>query len=165
MTYHRPRSRTAHLTSPDDVATAMLYAVESLVVLWGRAHEALGTTVSTSQMRALITIDRHRGIHLRRLAEELGTAASVTSRLCDRLQAAGLIDRDTGESDRRQVILHLTGEGVELLAELRELRRKDLRATLADMPPSARASLLVGLEEFHRAAEPDGAAVEDRELA
>ncbi|MGA5700083.1 MarR family winged helix-turn-helix transcriptional regulator [Peterkaempfera bronchialis] len=154
MTDQHPGSRSAPLTSPDEVATALLTAVESLVVLWGRAHQAPGTTVSTSQLRALITIDRHRRIHLRGLAEELGAAASVTSRICDRLQTAGLIDRDVGEADRRQVILRLTREGAELLAELRERRRAGLRATLAGMAPAARASLLVGLEEYHRAAEP-----------
>lgn len=133
-------------------AAAVEAAAEALVLVFGRAAEGLHPRVSASQLRALLVIERHQQINLNKLAEALGAIPSSTSRLCDRLQAAGLLDRSIGRSDRREVGLSLTGDGGRLLAAMRAERRTDLARVLAEMPDPARAKLLAGLHEFGAAA-------------
>ncbi|GGM45746.1 MarR family transcriptional regulator [Longimycelium tulufanense] len=143
------RHRDRH---PADVVASVEAALEPLLLVWGRAAEQVHPRVSAPQLRALLTIARHGVINLRRLGEEIGAIASSTSRLCDRLQAAGLITRHSGTADRREVLLRLTPEARRLLAELEEARRVDLGTVLGRMTPEGQRALLCGLREFGAAA-------------
>ena len=58
-----------------------------------RAVEELGSAVPPAQMRALLIIGGSGGLNLSRLAGALGASASAASRLCDRMQAAGVLTR------------------------------------------------------------------------
>ena len=150
--------RSAALTGPpdDDVAAtaaAVEAAMGALVIAVGRAEEAVLPRVSVSQLRALLIISRRGPTNLNQLAEELGAIPSSASRLCDRLEAAGLVTRRTGSSDRREVELRVSGEGQRLVDQLREVRRSELATVLAAMDGSGRRALLTGLREFQRAAE------------
>ncbi|MEU2441641.1 MarR family transcriptional regulator [Streptomyces rubradiris] len=120
-------------------------AVELLEVVWGRASTA---PTSASQLRVLHVLEHHDGINLRTLAESLASTPPSTSRLCDRLQAAGFIERVASPEDRREVRLHLSGRGRAFLADLRARREGELRKVLADMPAAKRIALLEGLEAF-----------------
>ncbi|MFH9863971.1 MarR family transcriptional regulator [Streptomyces sp. NPDC017202] len=124
-------------------------AAELLEVLWGRASTA---PVSASQLRVLLILEHHEGINLRTLADALASTPPSASRLCDRLQAAGFVERTVGRSDRREVRLYLSGRGTAFLADLRARREKVLRAVLDQMSPAQRAALLQGLEAFCDAA-------------
>ncbi|MEV5347678.1 MarR family transcriptional regulator [Streptomyces achromogenes] len=120
-------------------------AVELLEVVWGRASTA---PTSASQLRVLHVLEHHDGINLRTLAESLASTPPSTSRLCDRLQAAGFIERAASPEDRREVRLHLSGRGRAFLADLRSRREAELRKVLAGMPAAKRIALLEGLEAF-----------------
>ncbi|WTO36109.1 MarR family transcriptional regulator [Streptomyces achromogenes] len=130
---------------PDEVARVTTTAVELLEVVWGRASTA---PTSASQLRVLHVLEHHDGINLRTLAESLASTPPSTSRLCDRLQAAGFIERAASPEDRREVRLHLSGPGRAFLADLRSRREAELRKVLADMPAAKRIALLEGLEAF-----------------
>src|SRR5437870_1969274 len=93
---------------PADLAAAVEAAAEALVIVWGRGTEGVYPQVSPSQLRALLVIERHQSITLGKLADELGAIPSSASRLCDRLEAAGLVVRRAGLADRREVSLELT---------------------------------------------------------
>lgn len=120
-------------------------AVELLEVVWGRASTA---PTSASQLRVLHILEHHDGINLRTLAEFLASTPPSTSRLCDRLQAAGFVERVVSPEDRREVRLHLSGRGRAFLADLRARRESELQKVLADMPAAKRVALLEGLEAF-----------------
>ncbi|MEU8652539.1 MarR family transcriptional regulator [Streptomyces sp. NPDC048737] len=124
-------------------------AAELLEVLWGRAATA---PVSASQLRVLLILEHHEGINLRTLADALASTPPSASRLCDRLQAAGFVERTVSPSDRREVRLYLSGRGTAFLADLRARREKVLRAVLDQMSPARRTALLRGLEAFCDAA-------------
>ncbi|GAA2923303.1 MarR family winged helix-turn-helix transcriptional regulator [Streptomyces mexicanus] len=124
-------------------------AVELLEVVWGRASTA---PTSASQLRVLHILEHHDGINLRTLAESLASTPPSTSRLCDRLQAAGFVERVLSAQDRREVRLRLSGRGRAFLADLRARRERELRTVLADMPADKRVALLEGLEAFCAAA-------------
>lgn len=118
----------------------------------GRSAEDLHPRMSPPQLRTLLVLERRNSIHLGELAAELGTIPSSASRLCDRLQAAGLLVRRVGELDRRAICLELTAEATRLLDRIRQARRAQLTAVLERMSPGGRAALLNGLEEFTSAA-------------
>ncbi|MFI8287574.1 MarR family transcriptional regulator [Streptomyces sp. ms191] len=122
-----------------------LTAVELLEVLWGRASTA---PASPSQMRVLLMLEHQDGINLRTLADSLASTPPSISRLCDRLVAAGFVERAISPSDRREVQLHLSGHGRVFLDNLRARREQELQAVLDGMPAAKRTALLEGLEAF-----------------
>ncbi|MFJ4693781.1 MarR family winged helix-turn-helix transcriptional regulator [Streptomyces sp. NPDC088766] len=138
-----------HRPDPDEVARVTATAAELLEVLWGRASTA---PASASQLRVLFVLEHQEGINLRTLADSLASTPPSTSRLCDRLQAAGLVERVVSPSDRRELRLRLSGRGRAFLADLRGRRERELRAVLAGMPAGKRSALLEGLDAFCEAA-------------
>ena len=124
-------------------------AAELLEVLWGRASTS---PVSASQIRVLFILEHSDGINLRMLAEALGSTPPSTSRLCDRLQAVGFVERETSAASRRELRLHLSRRGRTFLAELRARREAALQSVLEQMPVAKRDALLEGLEAFCLAA-------------
>ncbi|MER6027145.1 MarR family transcriptional regulator [Streptomyces sp. NPDC001851] len=132
-----------------EVARVTATAGELLEVLWGRASTA---PASASQMRVLLTLEHQDGINLRTLSDALASTPPSTSRLCDRLVAAGLVERAVSATNRREVRLHLSSRGRAFLDDLRARREQELQAVLALMPAGKRTALLEGLEAFCRAA-------------
>ncbi|WP_431924113.1 MarR family winged helix-turn-helix transcriptional regulator [Micromonospora wenchangensis] len=127
-------------------------ATGGLLSVWEAARESTTSRLSSAQLRAVMVVERHDGINLRRLANLLNMLLSSASRLCDRLVAAGMLEREPGRSDRREIALHLTPEATRLLAALRRDRRQRLAAVLAGMSGEDRGALLRGLVEFDRVA-------------
>ncbi|MFF3844285.1 MarR family winged helix-turn-helix transcriptional regulator [Streptomyces sp. NPDC002328] len=134
---------------PREIARVTSTAGELLEVLWGQAATA---PASASQLRVLLVLEHNEGINLRTLADRLASTPPSTSRLCDRLQAAGFVERVISPADRREVRLHLSSRGHAFLADLRARREKVLQTVLAHMPAVKRAALLEGLEAFCEAA-------------
>ncbi|MCF2531078.1 MarR family winged helix-turn-helix transcriptional regulator [Yinghuangia soli] len=146
------RGRRSPGVGAAEAAGVLAETLESLSTVWGRAQEAFGTTVSPTQLRALTIIHRSRGISLHGLAQEMGTVSSVASRLCDRLDSAGLVTRDMDEHNRRKVVVALTFDGESLMEAIRARRVEDLVETLSKMPAADREALVAGMESFRRAA-------------
>jgi len=64
----------------------------------------------------LSTLARTGPLTVARLAEHVGIDRSGTSRYADRLQQAGLLERQPGPADRRMSLISLTPEGARLAA-------------------------------------------------
>src|SRR6201996_4851792 len=144
-----------HATPPrepppaEPLVAAIEEAASFLAALWNRETEDLPT--SATQLHVLLIVERHRDINLSGLASQLGALVSSASRLCDRLEAAGLLHRLHGSS-RRAVILRLSPEGRGLLDRLGRQGREGPARGLTRMPPVARAALATGLSQFRAAA-------------
>ncbi|MFJ5263311.1 MarR family winged helix-turn-helix transcriptional regulator [Streptomyces sp. NPDC088387] len=131
--------------------------VELLEVLWEHGKDMVSTApVSASQLRVLYVLDRIQGANLRTLGEALGAAAPSVSRMCDRLEALGFLQRVQSPARRREVELHLTRQGQAHLRQLRESRREELVSAISAMTPSARKALFTGLSSFRDAMEEVG---------
>jgi DNA-binding MarR family transcriptional regulator len=137
-----------------DVAAAVESAVESLVSVLDAARAAQTPTVPPAQLRVLSIVSANRQTNMSRLAEKLGVVPSSASRLCDRLEAAGLLRRVPDPRDRREVRLMLTPLARRLLDQIRERRRAALAEVLDRMSPATRDELLRSLRSFAEAAEP-----------
>ncbi|GAA1897533.1 MarR family transcriptional regulator [Streptomyces durmitorensis] len=146
-----PRSLPLH--SRETVAHAACSVSDLLEVLWGRGHEAAPSgPLPPSQFRALTVIKEQRKVNQRTLGEVLGSRPSAVSRLCDRLEAAGLIERLPSTTSRREVQLRLSRRGSSVLEEFRTLRVREVEAVLETMSPAHLATLSEGLNLFQEAA-------------
>jgi DNA-binding MarR family transcriptional regulator len=141
---------------PDQISAAAVDdAALILLAVWDSAREHASVRLSWSQLNALLVIERYEGVNLRGLAGRLRMILSSASRLCDRLIAAGMLERVPGRVDRREIALFLTASSRHLLAELRATRQETVARALAEMTPTGRAALLTGLAEFAAVAGPD----------
>lgn len=139
-------------SQPSEYAAAIDSAAESFVRIWTGPQSAPGVPVPATQLRVLFVVEQRGAINLSGLASELGALLSSASRLCDRLEAAGLIVRESGQQSRREIAIRLSPDGEALLDRVRQERKEEITKVLARMPSSARDALLHGLTEFRAAA-------------
>ncbi|QGV76855.1 MarR family winged helix-turn-helix transcriptional regulator [Streptomyces ficellus] len=147
-------SETSSGADRDAAACAAREVIELLEVLWSKGrHMASPAPVSSSQLRALYVLDRDQPINLRTLGEVLGSAPSSVSRMCDRLDALGFVERTPSSSSRRELELRLSSRGESYLRDLRSRREAALLEVISAMPPAERAALAAGLSGFRVAFE------------
>ncbi|HEX7301775.1 MarR family winged helix-turn-helix transcriptional regulator [Lentzea sp.] len=136
----------------DDVLQVLTQVVEQIEVMWERSKDVSPAPISVSQLRVMFVLEKSSGTNLRALGEALDAAPSSVSRLCDRLQAVGFLDRALSPTSRREVELSLSERGRAYLLDLRERRREHLREIVGELPPAARSTLVSGLRKFRDAA-------------
>ncbi|MGN6429503.1 MAG: MarR family winged helix-turn-helix transcriptional regulator [Gaiellaceae bacterium] len=88
--------------------------------------------LSFSQAHALRLLDPEKPMPMSALAERLFCDASNVTGIADRLEARGLVRRQSAEGDRRVKALTITPEGIELREQVVDLMTQ---------PPEAIASL------------------------
>jgi DNA-binding MarR family transcriptional regulator len=114
-----------------------------------RAVEEIGSAIPPAQLRALLLIIGQAGsMNLNRLAQALDSTPSATSRLTDRMQAAGLLTRDRASASRREIVLLATDSGRRLADWVTAQRRSALSQVLNALSPQAREALAHGLTEL-----------------
>lgn len=107
----------------------------------GREHDH---DLSPHQERALLALarlGRDTGVHVSRLAEHLGIAPRSATEVADALQTAELLTRSPDPTDRRAVLLTLTGAGLHTVERVRERRRTAAEQAVATLSPADRAEL------------------------
>jgi DNA-binding MarR family transcriptional regulator len=137
-----------------DVAATVESTVESLLAVLDAARLAQSPAIPPTQLRVLTIIARNGHTNMSRLAEALDVVPSSASRLCDRLEATGLLRRVPDPRDRREVRLLLTPAALRLLEDLRERRRAALAEVMERMTPAGRQDLVRALTAFDAAATP-----------
>ncbi len=133
---------------PSDTAQELFEHAESFVRLWDRAEDWAVPRIPPSQLRVLAALDRSGPMNLTSLARELGAIPSSASRLCDRLEAAGLVTREVSAGSRREVTLSVSTEGRRRLEAFALTRQEDFARVLELMTPAARTGLVDALREF-----------------
>jgi DNA-binding MarR family transcriptional regulator len=141
-----------------ECAAAVDLAAEAIVRIWTAPQSSPGVPVPATQLRVLFVVEQSGAINLSGLASELGALLSSASRLCDRLEAAGLIVRESGQQSRREIAIRLSPDGEALLRRVRQERQEEIMKVLARMPAGARQALLTGLSEFRAASDGEDAA-------
>ncbi|MGW0334661.1 MarR family winged helix-turn-helix transcriptional regulator [Streptomyces sp. NPDC003011] len=133
---------------PDATAAEIADAVESLTTLWTVAAQEAALRLSPHQLRALRAVEVTSDLNLTALAERLDIGLPTASRLCDRLEAAGLLERVPRPHNRREVRLGLTAHGRHVLDDVAGRRAQALAAALGAMAAGERAALSRGLTAF-----------------
>lgn len=133
---------------PEAVASQIADAVDSLAALWTVAAQEASLRLSPHQLRALRAVQTAPGLNLTSLADRLDIGLPTASRLCDRLAAAGLLERAPHPDTRREVQLRLTPHGRNVLTDVAGRRTHALSMALAAMRPAEREALREGLRGF-----------------
>lgn len=147
--------RSREQAAPDGTAAVSSLA-ELFEAVFERVRDVSPRPLSVSQLRAVVALDRDDGVNLRELADRLDSTPPLVSRLCDRLEAVGFLDRLPSARSRRELTLRLSDRGRAYLRELRARRRESVEALLAKMSPEGRAALAAGLSEYRELFEAHG---------
>lgn len=106
------RSRRRHTTS-------LLYAVKRLELVV-RAHLddiVKPAGITALQFTALTVLERHDGLSAAQLARDSFVTAQSMADMVRALESRGLVYRERNPSNRRELLIHLTDKGWDLLAE------------------------------------------------
>ncbi|MCZ4103747.1 MarR family winged helix-turn-helix transcriptional regulator [Streptomyces sp. H39-C1] len=99
----------------------------------------------------MVMIEACEGVNLTALSEALSSRPSGVSRLCDGLEAAGLLERGASTTSGREVELRLIASG-QSLTDIRDFRRREVTTVLRTMPTAQLVALIERLEALPSAA-------------
>jgi DNA-binding MarR family transcriptional regulator len=112
--------------------------------------------LSVPQCDVLTTLTEEEGVSQQALAKRLYVTKGNISGLLDRLESAGLVERRSTASDRRQYEIHLTVTGREQALRAIAIQHDLIRKTLGRIPETELADfekMLVTLRDIFRAEE------------
>jgi DNA-binding MarR family transcriptional regulator len=135
----------------DEVVEAVLASSRALVAVSARSI-ASAPGITLPQYRMLVVLDQEP-TNLSKLAAALNVAPSTAMRMVDRLVGAGLVDRSTPPTNRRETRLTLTPTGKRTVRTVTTRRRRDLRAIVRRLPDNQRGQLATTMSAFAVAAE------------
>ena len=99
-----------------------------------------------------MTIACHYSLNVAGLAIAFAVNPSSATRVCDRLVAAGLLDRRDAVDDRRHLNLALTTEGRRLVDTVMDDRRDKIEAIMRRIPQRRRRDVVEAFGVFAAAA-------------
>jgi DNA-binding MarR family transcriptional regulator len=135
-----------------EAAAAVLFASRALVGVAARSLAETEAAITLPQYRALVLLASRGEQNVGTLAEALGIHPSTATRLCNRLVAKNLIERDTSPDSRREVTVSLSGEGQAVVRSVTNRRRNEIKRIVARLEPRARRSVVDALTAFADAA-------------
>ena len=113
---------------------------------YDRRLQSLGLT--QAQWRAIAHISRNEGMNQSELADRLEVQAITLTRLIDRMQNSGWVERRSHPSDRRAVQLYLTGKCQPILEEMQSRAAETLREALAGIAQGTEQQVVDALERM-----------------
>jgi DNA-binding MarR family transcriptional regulator len=131
-------------TADDEVLLALARTIMGIST---GAADRLGG-ISVVQLRALTVLRGLGTASLGELAEGMGVTVSTTSRLVDRLVAAGLVRRAPSPANRRQLALRVAPDGDTALDRYDDDRLEALRSALGRLPDEDRGTALAAFAAF-----------------
>ncbi|HXV92063.1 MAG TPA: MarR family transcriptional regulator [Pseudonocardia sp.] len=131
-----------------DEVEAVMAAARLLVAMSARSIAEVDDLVTLPQLRVLVMVASRGPLNLGAVARGLGVHPSNATRACDRLVAAGLLDRREDPTDRRNLLLEPTRQGRSLVDRVMGHRRAAISAVLDRMPDAQRRALVPALAAF-----------------
>jgi DNA-binding MarR family transcriptional regulator len=122
----------------DDLKRVFIDLVRLEAELWGAVDARLREecALSLSWFEPLRVIDQQPSCRVFEIADELSMTMGGTSKLVDRLEAAGLCRRRPNPGDRRSSLVELTLSGTALLGRANQVVEGELRKRVgAVLPP------------------------------
>jgi DNA-binding MarR family transcriptional regulator len=136
----------------DGLVDAVMAASRALLAVVARSLAAVDDDVTLPQYRALVVLGQRGTQRPVDLASALDVSPSTATRMCDRLVAKGLVDRDRLVDDRREVRVGLSERGRGLVDEVTQRRRAELGVLLAALPVERQEAVAAALRTFAEAA-------------
>jgi MarR family transcriptional regulator, transcriptional regulator for hemolysin len=98
-------------------------------------RRAVGLGVTRAQWKVLFRLDRHPGLRQIELADMLDIEPITLSRIIDRLEESGLVERVADPADRRAWRLHITRQARPLVEKLRAIADELIADAFAGIDP------------------------------
>jgi DNA-binding MarR family transcriptional regulator len=100
-----------------------------------------GQELPPGRRQAILVLSRGE-LRMGELARRLGLQVSTVTRLVDKLERAGLVERRPGAADRRSVTVALTASGGEVAERLRAARAAFMVEVLDVLEPAEQRQLV-----------------------
>jgi DNA-binding MarR family transcriptional regulator/GNAT superfamily N-acetyltransferase len=114
----------------------------------------LGGPFVLAEGRALYEIAQAEGVTPKALAESAGLDPGYLSRILNRFERDGLVERRRSVSDGRSVSLHLTGQGRTVYAQLQVRSDGQVEGLIRPLPDPARIQLTAAMADVERLIDP-----------
>jgi MarR family transcriptional regulator, transcriptional regulator for hemolysin len=98
-------------------------------------RRAVGLGVTRAQWKVLFRLTRQPGLRQIELADKLDIEPITLSRIVDRLEEAGLVERLADPADRRAWRLHVTARAQPLVEKLRGIADEMISEAFAGIDP------------------------------
>ena len=142
----------AETPAAEDVVDAVLSASRTLVAVTEQSLGAVAEDTTIAQYRALVVLASRGPQRMVDLAAALGVTPSTAGRMCDRLVRKGMIRRHRARTDRREVLVSVTGPGRNVVDQATTRRRELLAEILRRLPAGQQAAVADALRAFAAAA-------------
>jgi MarR family transcriptional regulator for hemolysin len=109
---------------------------------------AADTGLSSAQWRLLFRLIRDEGVPQARLAAILDIEPISVSRLLDRMEEGGWIERRPHASDRRVRVIYATGKARDAFGDVKGMVEEIYEDAMAGLGAEARQALIASLEQI-----------------
>ena len=114
----------------------------------GNRQLAAATGLTPSKMLVLQEIGERRETTPTELAAALQFGQATITNILDRLEAAGLVMRKRGETDKRRVYLTVAAAGERVIEEAPDMLQARFSERFAALPDWEQAMILAGLDRL-----------------
>lgn len=115
----------------DDPREATLTTSRALLGVVARSLSEALEMVTLPQFRVMVILASSGPMRMGALALRIGVVPSTFSRSLDRMVKQGWVHREQSPDSRREVFVHLSAPGEQLVAHVTDRRRKEIAAILA----------------------------------
>lgn len=121
-----------------DPEDATLAASRALLGVVARSTAEVLEMVTLPQFRILVVIASAGPLRMSDLAKRVGIAPSTLSRAVDRLESGGWLRREHSPDSRREIFIHPSPHGEQLVAHVTDRRRREIGEILEQLKPEDR---------------------------
>jgi DNA-binding MarR family transcriptional regulator len=124
-----------------DPREATLTSSRALLGVIARSVAEALEMVTLAQFRVLVVLAGSGPLRMGALAGRVGAVPSTFSRSLDRMERDGWVRREHSPDSRREVLIHLTPHGENLVAHVTDRRRQEIAEILAQLEPDDRRAV------------------------
>ena len=137
---------TVHTDLEDDFLVLLYDVARQMRIVTDRMARKNGTT--RAQFIILARLERQPGMSQNELAAIAEVAPITVTRLIDRLEAQGLVERCTDPEDRRIWRLRLTRAAVPVLRDIKRYRAEVRALMTKGVNPAVLQAMVIGLHKM-----------------
>ncbi len=124
-----------------DPEDATLTASRALLGVVARSVSEVLELVTLPQFRILVVIASSGPLRMSDIGKRVGATPSTLSRMIDRLESGGWVRREHSPDSRREILIHLTAHGEQVVAHVTERRRREIAEILDQLKPDDRVAV------------------------
>jgi len=109
---------------------------EDFAIIYGKTFD-----LTQAEWRVIAHLSQQEKVSIREIHQRVDMGKPKVTRAAQRLEAAGLVAKNTHPVDKRLVELSLTSKGKRLMAKIAPMARKYQASVLDKLPADQRAAL------------------------